>query len=156
LKRVQAPAGTALPIRMLNPGAARSAGRAGSCSRLPRDFLGDHMIALSAAIRVHFKPVSYSWQLADKSHTAPAFLTFAGRLIRSAGRIGLHNPQTTTDIDAARQPFTGRKTGLRGRGYRLCVGPVILLSLHIWLHVGRRYQANGVPKRLKLPRPIMR
>jgi hypothetical protein len=40
--------------------------------------------------------VSYSWQLADKSHTAPAFLTFAGRLIRSAGRIGLHNPQTTT------------------------------------------------------------
>jgi hypothetical protein len=68
------------------------------------------MIALLAAIGVHFRPLSYFWRLADKSHSAPAFLAFAGSLIRSAGRIGLHKPQTTTDINAARQPFTGRKT----------------------------------------------
>jgi glucose 1-dehydrogenase len=40
--------------------------------------------------------------------------------------------------------------------YRLRIGRVILLSFDIRLHVGRRYQAHGVPKSLKLPRPIMR
>jgi hypothetical protein len=39
---------------------------------------------------------------------------------------------------------------------RLRVGRIILLSLDIRLYVGRRYQTHGVPKRLKLPRPIMR
>jgi len=39
---------------------------------------------------------------------------------------------------------------------RLCVGRVILLSLDIRFHVGRRYQAHGVPNRLKLARPVMR
>jgi hypothetical protein len=67
------------------------------------------MIALRAAIGVHFRQVSYFWQLADKSHAAPAFLAFAGRLVRSVGRIGLHKPQTTTDINAAWQSFTARK-----------------------------------------------
>jgi hypothetical protein len=64
-------------LAALNP-AAPSVGSAGACSRLPRDLLGDHMIALRAAIRVHFRPVSYFWQLADKSHAAPAFLAFGG------------------------------------------------------------------------------
>jgi hypothetical protein len=39
---------------------------------------------------------------------------------------------------------------------RLRVGRVILLSLDIGLHVGRRYQTHGVAKRLKLARPIVR
>ena len=32
------------------------------------------------------------------------------KLIRSASRIGLHKPQTTTYINAAWQSFTGRET----------------------------------------------
>ena len=39
---------------------------------------------------------------------------------------------------------------------RLRVSRIILLSLDIRLHVGRRYQAHGVPNRLKLARPVMR
>src|SRR6516164_6317717 len=39
---------------------------------------------------------------------------------------------------------------------RLRVGRVILLSFDIGLHVGRRYQAHGVAKRLKLASPVVR
>jgi hypothetical protein len=39
---------------------------------------------------------------------------------------------------------------------RLRIGRIILLSLDVRLHVGRRYQAHGVPNRLKLARPKMR
>ena len=39
---------------------------------------------------------------------------------------------------------------------RFRVGGIILLSLHIGLHVGRRHQAHGVAKGLKFARPMMR
>src|SRR5215475_11794684 len=39
---------------------------------------------------------------------------------------------------------------------RLRVGRVILLSLDIRLHVGRRYKAHDMSNRLKLARPVMR
>ena len=47
-----------------------------------------------------------------------------------------------------------------GPGHRfadgLGVGGIILLPLDVGLHLGRRHQAHGVPKRLELTRPMMR
>src|SRR5579863_4459005 len=39
---------------------------------------------------------------------------------------------------------------------RLGVGGIVLVSLHIRLHIGRRHQAYGVAERLQLARPMMR
>jgi len=39
---------------------------------------------------------------------------------------------------------------------RLRIGRIILLSLDIGLDVGRWHQTNGVAKRLKLARPVVR
>src|SRR5512139_2034554 len=43
-----------------------------------------------------------------------------------------------------------------GLADRLCVSRIVLLSLNVWLDVGRRHQAHPMPKRLQLPRPMMR
>ena len=40
--------------------------------------------------------------------------------------------------------------------YRLGVGGIILLSLHIRLHIGRWHEAHGVADRPELARPMMR
>ena len=57
------------------------------------------------------------------------------------GRLGRHEPHV----------WSGDRLANRFR-----VGGIILLSLHIGLHVGRRHQAHGVAKRLKFARPMMR
>jgi hypothetical protein len=38
---------------------------------------------------------------------------------------------------------------------RFCVSGIVLLSLDIGFHVGRRHQAHSVAERLKFARPIM-
>ena len=39
---------------------------------------------------------------------------------------------------------------------RLGVGRVVLLPLHVWLYIGRRYQFHGVTERRQLARPVVR
>src|SRR5262245_8772910 len=47
--------------------------------------------------------------------------------------------------------------GGSGNGFanRLSIGHVVLLSLDVGLHIGRRHQAYRMPQRLELARPMM-
>src|SRR5712691_7026895 len=36
------------------------------------------------------------------------------------------------------------------------VSGIVLLSLHVWFHIGRRHQAHPMPKSLQFARPMMR
>ena len=56
------------------------------------------------------------------------------------GRLGRHEPHVRS----------GDRFADRFR-----IGSIVLLSLDIRLHIGRRHQANGVAEGLKLPRPMM-
>ena len=57
------------------------------------------------------------------------------------GRLGRHEPHV----------WSGNRLANRFR-----VGGIVLLSLHIGLHVGRRHQPYSMAKRLKFARPMMR
>src|SRR5271169_4221120 len=57
------------------------------------------------------------------------------------GRLGRHEPHI----------WPGHRLANRFR-----VGGIVLLSLHIGLHVGRRHQSYGMAERLKFTRPMMR
>jgi hypothetical protein len=99
------------------------------------------LIARRAAIRVHFRPVSYFWQLAD---AAPAFPAFAGRVIRSADRIGLHRPQTTTDINAATPPIVRKRT-------KQVLREPAAWSYRIWL----AFNGEAVPIAIRTPLDVL-
>ena len=81
--------------------------------------------------------VAYRGLLADKE-MARAMQHQAALLL---GRLGLDQPHV-------------------GPGDRfadgLGVSGIILLSLDVWLHIGRRHQAHGMPERLEFTRPMMR
>ena len=51
------------------------------------------------------------------------------------------------------EPHVGSRDSLADR---LCVGRIVLLSLDIRLHIGRRHQAHRMAKRLEFARPMVR
>src|SRR6185312_12257659 len=71
----------------------------------------------------------------------PLVLWIGGYLKVLLGRLSLHKPHARSGDRFA---------------YRLGVGGIILLSLHIGLHISRWHESHGVADRPELARPMMR
>ena len=106
-----------------------------------------------------------AWNTRDPARVALAYTTDSRWRNRSEfleGRAAIEAFLTRKwsrelDYRLIKEIWTFRENRIAVRfAYRLRVGGIVLLSLHVGLHIGRWHQPHRMPERLQLARPMVR